>query len=652
MGDKSILLADGDPQIIEQFRQTLGENWHVQSVDSGPAAVAELKRRPYDVLVAGLDLGGMSGSKLLNEARRKHPRTMRFVLAAESDKPRVMKEVLGAHRFLAKPLDVAALKGIIEGAVSLDSWIASDGLRALVARVRTFPALPDIYLELLSVLRSPDATTGQVAELIAKDMAMTTKLLQVLNSAYFGLPSKITDPAEAVGILGFETVKSMVMAIKLLGQYDRLKPGHFSIDQLWRHSTDVARSAKQIVLMHGGGCTLAETTFTAGLMHDIGKVVLASNFNEQYRGAQSLAGNQNVPLWEVEKEIFGASHGEVGAYLLGLWGMPREILEVAALHHTPRQALSLEFSAVTAVHVANILEHEAHPNKDDSKTQPVDEDYLNEVGVQDCLPSWREAVRTGDFTLPEVRVAAKPEPAKEEPAAETTVEAPPKIVSLPNPEQAMATEPSGADLPTRVLWTDKNRRWAYLGAIAAALLLLAVLAPATFRKAGTTSSEGTSTAKDVTGTDGIVEVRAKTLPSQAPSAPAQEETATPGEPTASEPAAPTEMSPTAQALVGAPKPATAESLMTVEPPPAAPSTTEAPNVEPVPVPPTAAVNSTPPFPEIKLQGLILSSQKPVAILNGKMLFVNDSVAGVRVVSIGRSNVVLEYQNQRRTLNLK
>jgi putative nucleotidyltransferase with HDIG domain len=646
MGEKSILLADADLQVIEQFRQTLGESWHVQSVDTVPSAVAELKRRPYDVLVAGLDLGGVSGAKLLNEARRKHPGTMRFVLASESDKPRVMKEVLGAHRFLSKPLDLAALKGIIEGAAALDSWIASDGLRALVARVRTFPALPDIYLELLSVLRSPDATTGQVAELIAKDMAMTTKLLQVLNSAYFGLPNKITDLAEAVGILGFETVKSMVMAIKLLGQYDRLKPGHFSIDQLWRHSTEVARNAKQIVLMHGGGCALAETAFTAGLMHDIGKVVLASNFNEQYRGAQSLATNQNLPLWEVEKEIFGASHGEVGAYLLGLWGMPREILEVAALHHTPRQAPSLEFSAVTAVHVANILEREVHPNKDDSKTQPIDEGYLTEIGVQDCLPSWREAVRAGDFTLPEVRNSVKLEPAKDEPVGETTAETPPEIVSLPKADQDLATGTSGGDLPACALWTDKNRRWAYMGAIAAILVLLAVLAPATFRKAGTTSSEGISTAKDVIGTDGIVEVRAKTLPPQDAPTPAQEETTTASEPPVPETTAPAEMTPATQALAEAPKPPTAEPPMTGEPLPATLSTTEAPKVTP------AEANTVPSFPEIKLQGLILSSQKPVALLNGKMLFVNDSVAGARVISIGHSNVVLEYQNQRRTLNLK
>ena len=221
---------------------------------------------------------------------------------------------------------------------------------------------------------------------------MMTKLLQLTNSACFGLPRKINDPVEAVGILGFETVKSMVITLKLLSQYDKVKPVYFSIDRLWRHSTEVARISRRLALTHQDDPVLAESAFTAGLMHDLGKLVLASNFDEQYSGAQALARQQHLPLWEVEKQIFGASHGEIGAYLLGLWGMPLDLVEAAALHHNPSRCLAKRFNPLTAVHLANALVYEAKPDKEGFVAPPIDEAYLAELGLSDQLPRWREMV--------------------------------------------------------------------------------------------------------------------------------------------------------------------------------------------------------------------------------------------------------------------
>ena len=157
-----------------------------------------------------------------------------------------MAEVQGSHLILTKPCDNATLKSAIERALAIDVWLANDSLRELVARLRTFPIVPSLYLEVISALKSPHVTTAEVGAIIAKDMAMMTKLLQVTNSACFGLPRKISDPVEAVGILGFETVKSMVMTLKLLSQYDKVKPVYFSIDRLWRHSTEVARISRRL----------------------------------------------------------------------------------------------------------------------------------------------------------------------------------------------------------------------------------------------------------------------------------------------------------------------------------------------------------------------------------------------------------------------
>ena len=475
MAEKRILLADADPQVLEEFRQALGQEWEVTPATTGPAVVAEMKKRPYEVVVVELDLPQMDGAEVLSKVRKKYPKTVRFVIANESSKDRVMKEVLGAHQFLAKPLNASTLRATIERAVALDAWIGSNSLRELVARVRTFPSLPTLYIEVLNALRSPNATTEDVGAIIAKDMAMMTKLLQVLNSAYFGLPRTITDPAEAVGLLGFETVKSMVMAIKLLSQYDKIKPVYFSIDRLWRHSTEVARIAKELTLMETGDRALADTAFTCGLMHDVGKVVLAANFDEQYRGVQSLAQKQKVPLSDVEKEIFGAGDGEIGAYLLGLWGMPLDLLEVAALHHSPIHSLDKSFTALTAVHVANVLDYEANPDASDAAVPVVDEEYLARTGLAGRIDARRTTISGVDLPKPAIAEAAQAPVAAEASTLETKVESPaqspPEAEPIPAPPVSKPFwKPTKWTVPT---WT--TREWRYAGGAVATVLLLLVM---------------------------------------------------------------------------------------------------------------------------------------------------------------------------------
>src|SRR5581483_4671953 len=250
MGNKRILFAVADQDAVADFKRAFAEPWEVATASSGPLALEQLDKQPFDVLVADLDLPELDGAALLNQSRHAHPRTLCFILATEADRERVMENVLGAHQFLTKPCDAALLKNQVERATSLDTWIASNRMRELVSRIRSFPTVPTLYLEVLTALKSPNVTTEQVAKIIARDMAMSTKLLQIINSACFGLPRKISDPVEAVGLIGFDAVKSMVMTIKLLNQYDKIKPVYFSVDRMWRHSTDVARSAKQLTLMH------------------------------------------------------------------------------------------------------------------------------------------------------------------------------------------------------------------------------------------------------------------------------------------------------------------------------------------------------------------------------------------------------------------
>ena len=661
MDEKHILVADANTETFEEFRQMLGPKWKVTGVETGAATLSALKDQPYDVLVVSLHLADMETSQLLNRVRSKFPKTVRFVVAADQDRQRVVKEVLGAHQFLTRPFDAEGLRSSIERAMAFELWIDSSRLRELVARMRTLPTVPALYHELLAALRSSNTTTEEIGELIAKDMSIMTKLLQVINSAYFGLPRTITSAEEAVGLLGFETIKSMVMAVKLLNQYDRIKPSDFSIDGLWQHSTAVAQNARRLVLLETGDRAKAEEAFAAGLLHDVGKVVLAGNFGEQYRGAQSLAAKRQIPLWQVEKEIFGASHGEVGAYLLGLWGMPLEILEAAALHPEPSRSVNKCFSALTAVHVANVLEHEVAARAEGRPAPPVDTAYLKEIGMLERLPAWREEILGPEANDMQVEPEEPTEPQTSSCVPEATLTAaPPPALSIDSqtsvdaePVELQTSETSGllefksgcpapscasdSAVETACSWEAESkspaapntaRRKPLLFAAVAVGFTLLVIWLIVERQ----SRQGQQS----------IDVKAQQV-RPAPTAGAREATPTPNqdarevEPKATDPSSQASVEPVAT-------PATAESSNSISALPLSQSTTNSLEL--------SAIPEAPGFPSLKLQGIIFSHDHPSAIISGVLVHPNERLLGVRIVEIRSGSVTLEYKNQRKLLSLE
>ncbi len=415
MAEKHILLANADSHAVAELKAALGAPWTVTHAPDGPAALAAVETQRFDVLVIDLDLFTGVDAAFLNVIQKTDPQTVRLVLAAEADRSRVMKDVPGQHQFIAKPCSVTELKSIIERTLALDIWSANDDIRKLVSQVRALPPMPSLYLEIQTALQTNDVTTERVSAIIARDMAMTTKLLQVLNSAGFGLCRKIHDLNEAVGILGFLTVKSMVITIKLMSEFDHIKPVYFSIDRLWRRSTAVARMARELTLLHTGDHALAEAAFAAGLLHDVGEAVLAATFDEQFQAVQLVAREEQAPLWEVEKKNFGASHGELGAYLLGLWGMPLDLLEAAAMHDHPSRCANKQFAPVTAVHIAHVGENELNPENNGSLAPQLDTDYLTQLGLLKRLAEWRKSMAlppsTKPVPAPRKKVARKTSPA-------------------------------------------------------------------------------------------------------------------------------------------------------------------------------------------------------------------------------------------------
>lgn len=393
---KRVLIVIDEPGTLTEFSPSLASlcpDWELVFASTANEALVKLETHPFDVIIADLNTpNAMAGALLLNEIGRKYPAILRFIISNSMDKEMVMKCVLGSHHFLPKPCDPERLHSAVERVLTLDRWLGSESLKSLIVRIRTFPSIPSLYFEVLKELKSPDTSAQRVGEIIARDMAMSTKVLQVLNSAYYALPRQITDPTEAVNILGFEMVRSLVLCIQVFSQFDKVKPTYFSIDKLWRHSTNVAHAARKIARIEDLSEEIAESAYTAGLLHDVGKLILVSNFEAQYRQVQDMARVEKIPLWEAEKGVFGASHGEIGAYLIGVWGMPLSLASAAAFHHNPSESEDKTLGVLALVHVANCLVYQNRPDPDGFALPILDEAYVEQLGLKDKIPQWQEII--------------------------------------------------------------------------------------------------------------------------------------------------------------------------------------------------------------------------------------------------------------------
>jgi HD-like signal output (HDOD) protein/ActR/RegA family two-component response regulator len=391
---KRILFVDDESLVLEGLQRMLRSmraDWEMVFVQSGSKALELMAQDPFDVVISDMRMPGMNGAELLAEVLKRFPKTVRLVLSGHADRDLVMKCVGSTHQYLSKPCQPEELKAAIARAGDLDLSLRDQGLRHLISRMDRLPSMPSLYVEIVDKLQDPEIGVDDIGAIVAKDMAMTAKILKLVNSAFFGLGRQISSPAEAVTYLGMDTIKSLVLSIHAFSQFATVKVGTFSIDALWVHSQNTAGLAKEIARMEEAEQKLMDEAFVAGLLHDTGKLVLASNFLEQYDQVSQAGHNGSLALLTAEENTFGANHAEVGGYLLGLWGLPVPVVEAIALHHQPGMCPHQAFSPLTAVHVADALVDFQAAQGKDSVPEGLDLNYLAMLGLDSRLEHWRTA---------------------------------------------------------------------------------------------------------------------------------------------------------------------------------------------------------------------------------------------------------------------
>lgn len=388
-----ILFVDDEETVLRLLQRTvasMGAGWETACATSGEAALALLEQQSFEIVVSDMRMPGMSGGQLLNEIMRRHPGTVRIMMSGYADEAHVLKCVGATHQFLAKPFDLGALKVRLARIRSLKARLPNAEIKKLLAQRDHLPSIPSVYHQMLEALQSPDCPTQRLGEIVATDPGLTAKLLQLVNSAFFGAAREVSSAEEAVMILGVGIVRALALSVHVFSAFERVAAPDWSVEQLWHHSLRVGRLARKLVEVEEAGEELWEPAFTAGVLHDIGKLLLADSLSDTYLTLHSRALKEGRPLIELEREAFGVTHAEVGAYLLDLWGLPTSLVEAVAFHHEPGKTLEPRFSSLTAIHVANAFDTAATATE--GLDSLLDTAYLDQLILRDRLDVWRASL--------------------------------------------------------------------------------------------------------------------------------------------------------------------------------------------------------------------------------------------------------------------
>ena len=389
---KRILFVDDEPALLDGLRgrlRSLRSRWEMVFVESASRAIAELQLRPFDVVVSDMRMPNIDGSQLLATIAERWPATIRIVLSGHVQEEQSARLLTSAHQFLSKPCTAQQLENVIDRCINLHQMLADPRLRDVVGRVKKLPTIPTAFARLTALINDEDVCINKIASAVSADPAIAAKVLQMVNSSFFRLGRRISRIDQAVSYLGLIAIRNLVLSVEVFSGWrmDLDLPG-FSPERLQARAQRVAAAAWALTQ----GTPIADDALLAGLLHKIGYWVLLQECPKEVERAVEMARTQSIPLHVAERELIGASHAEVGAYLLGLWGLPHPVVEAVAFQHAPSQVAHSQFDVLTALVLAESLTMSDAPLVGGAleRDQQIDEEFVRGVP----LPfDWQEAQR-------------------------------------------------------------------------------------------------------------------------------------------------------------------------------------------------------------------------------------------------------------------
>jgi HD-like signal output (HDOD) protein len=378
-----ILFVDDETHVLDGLRRamrSMRNQWDARFAASGVEALVELAREPVDVLVSDMRMPGLDGAQLLNEVKRKYPGTIRFILSGHAEPSAVVQAAATAHQYLAKPCDTHVLKSAIGRAQQLKDLVSNPEIAAWTGAVEALPSLPAAYQRIVACLKEGDASVSDVAGVVEEDLAVSTMVLKLANSAFFGTGQHVRTTKRAVSFLGIDNVAALVLAQGLFKPSVQPFRGGLDLAALWQHSLLTASIARSLAMQQKWAPVRADDAFLAGLLHDLGHLVIASAAPRERNPAE-----------------LAVDHAQVGAYLIGLWGFPDDLLEAIAFHHHPSR-VTTRVTALPGValpgllHAANLLADADGAAIDVNTVSGADTEFFALPGMLERWAEWHDIV--------------------------------------------------------------------------------------------------------------------------------------------------------------------------------------------------------------------------------------------------------------------
>lgn len=335
--------------------------WNMHFAEGGEQALEIIAREKIDVVVTDMRMPGMDGVGLLKKVLEHDPGIARIILSGQSDEEAALRSSGIAHRFLAKPCDADSLRDSVRRTCQLRELLKNDDVQRIVAGLESLPSLPEIFQELKTEMESEDMSLERISRIVARDIALSAKILQIVNSAFFGLPRHVGDVSQAITYLGAETIRSLALSTAAFRCFDG-DSKRLNLDDLQSHCLAVGSVARAIAMHETNDKVVADDALQAGMLHDIGKLIMVAAVPDLFEELCNKVKRENIPVRNAEEMIMGCDHAQMGAYLIGLWGLPDSIVEAIAFHHSRDQVMREEFTPLAAVYAANQLVHDYHRN--------------------------------------------------------------------------------------------------------------------------------------------------------------------------------------------------------------------------------------------------------------------------------------------------